>query len=139
MHPLDDLIAEWASTLEGSEPALVPHLDEIIDHVRADAEARMAAGADASTALAAALGSFGAPRDIATDYRKTAAHREHRVAAVTTIVASLVLTAAFVAVDKAVRPLDATWLVLGWAVFVLPIDSALPHLLRWREGRSTSA
>lgn len=37
MPQLDELVNQWVQHLETSEPALAPHLDEIADHVRADA------------------------------------------------------------------------------------------------------
>lgn len=139
MHPLDDLIAQWAAALEASEPALAPHLDEITDHVRADAEARVAAGAEPSQAFAAALGSFGAPREVAADFRKTALHFERKAVAAASIVLSLVLVAVVLVIDKLVRPVDPAWLAVAWVVIVLSSEGVIPHLLRWRERRAAGA
>jgi hypothetical protein len=140
MHPLDDLIAQWAAALEASEPALAPHLDEITDHVRADAEARVAAGAEPSQAFAAALGSFGAPRrSRQTSARRTALRVERRAVAAASIVLSLVLVAMVLVIDKLVRPVDPAWLAVAWVVIVLPSEGVIRHLLRWRERRAAGA
>jgi hypothetical protein len=123
MHRLDELIDHWVGTLGKAEPALKPHLEEIADHVRTDAHARAAAGAEMSDAFAAAVGSFGAPRALATEFLKPGPNEER--AAVRLVIGYLavvlVLTAAMVAVDKLVTPLDATSFGLVWVFILNPL------------------
>jgi hypothetical protein len=132
MSRLDDLIDQWAQALKASEPRLGPHLDEVKDHVRTSARARIDAGAEVSDAFAAAIGAFGAPREVAAEYLKSArAGRRFVLELVGAYVAAvLVLTAAVVVLDNFV-PLDVKWVGIGLSfVATLPV-AALPFVLPW--------
>lgn len=124
MSPLDDLVDQWVRQLARTEPALAPHLDEIADHVRTDAETRIEAGADVTTAFAAAVGAFGVPRAVADEYRRTARRHEKKFAAwylAVTLGVTLLVVTAIVIVDKTYYPIDPAWAAFAWVLF-------LPHL-----------
>lgn len=132
MPPLDHLIDQWAQTLKTSEPRLGRHLDEIKDHVRTDAQRRIGEGADVSSAFAAAVGAFGAPRDVADEFLKSAISRTVVLKyAGAYLAAALVLTTAIVVVDG-YHPLDVQWVVAGLMVVMLLPVLAVPFVLeRW--------
>ena len=135
MPQLDELVDEWVRGVEASEPALGPHLEEIADHVRSDARDRVQAGSDVPSAFAAAVGAFGAPRDLAHDYTASAYRSQRRAAttyAAVMIGGTLVLTGAVVAIDKLVHPLDPRW----FTFLYLPILLA-SNLFFFERARST--
>lgn len=138
MPQLDELVNQWVQHLETSVPALAPHLDEIADHVRADAQARIDAGSDVSVAFAAAVEAFGAPRDVAKDYLVSVRRSERRAAAgygAVVIGVSLIVTTTAVLIDKAFYPLDPRWLALG---LVVPPVAAL-CIFMWRLSNNRAA
>lgn len=140
MPRLDGLIDEWVRTLGEAEPALKPHLDEIADHLRTDVQARVNAGADLTDAFAAAIGAFGAPRELAQEFLKSERRREERIALRLTamyLVASFLVTAAIVGIDKLVVPLNPTWFGL-LLVFVVNPLLMLPFLARFLKTRRRS-
>lgn len=53
MRQLDEFVDAWVRSVGTSEPHLVPHLDEIADHVRSDARERIDSGFDVPSAFAA--------------------------------------------------------------------------------------
>lgn len=136
MPRLDELIDQWVHALREAEPALEPHLDEIADHVRTDAQERISAGADMPDAFAAAIGTFGAPRQLVKEFLKSKPSEERLALKFTAmyLAASLVLTAAIIAIDKLVVPLNPTWLLPVW-LFVLNPLLALPFLARFLTQR----
>ena len=131
MSQLDDLIDQWAQTLKTAEPDLGPHLDEIKDHVRTDAQTRIDDGSATSTAFAAAIGTFGAPREVANEYLKSsrAGRRFVLLLAGAYLAVVLVLTTALVVVDGSF-PLDVKWVGIGWTLVVVSPAVALPFVLR---------
>jgi len=133
MTTLDDMIDEWVRTLGQAELPLKPHLDEIADHVRTDALGRIGAGAEVPDAFAAAIGSFGAPREVAREFLKSEPSEERTALrfAVVYIVASLLVTAAIVGIDKVVIPLDSTLVAL---VLVFVVNPLLAFILMARRG-----
>ncbi|MCN0153284.1 hypothetical protein [Salinispora arenicola] len=138
MPQLDELVNQWLQHLETSEPALAPHLDEIADHICADAQARIDTGSDVSVAFAAAVEAFGAPRDVAKDYLVSARRSERRAAAgygAVVIGVSLIVTTTAVLIDKAFYPLDSRWLALG---LVVPPVAAL-CIFMWRLSNNRAA
>lgn len=136
MPRLDELIDQWVHTLGDAEPALKPHLDEIADHVRTDAQERISAGADVHDAFAAAIGTFGAPRQLAKEFLKSKPSEERLALKVTAmyLAASLVLAAAIIAIDKLVLPLNPTRLAFVW-VFILNPLLMSPFLVRFVKER----
>ncbi|MFR9756808.1 hypothetical protein [Streptomyces sp. TR06-5] len=140
MSQLDALVDQWVGRLARTEPELGPCAAEIADRVRSDAAARMEAGADAETAVAAAAAALGTPREVADAYRRTARRREQRFAARwvgVTLGATLLATTAIVLVDKVVRPIDPAWAAFAW-VLSLPALS-LPVLVAVRSRSSAVA
>jgi hypothetical protein len=124
MRQLDELVDAWMDAVGDAEPLLRPHLEEIADHVRTDARARVASGSEVPAAFAAAVGAIGAPHDIAHDYAITEDREERRLAgrfAVATILGTLAVTAIVVAIDKRVQPIDPRWFAFTY----------LPLLIAW--------
>ena len=122
MPRLDELIDRWIDALGEAEPALTPHLDEIADHVRSDAQARCDAGVDVSDAFAAAILTFGVPRELAQEFLKTPGDERFVLRrTVMYLAASFLVTAMTVAVDKLVVPLDPKWVSFVLLVVVNPL------------------
>lgn len=120
MRQLDELVDAWVRSVATSEPHLVPHLDEIADHLRTDARERVRSGSDLPSAFAASVGALGAPRALAHDFAATEHRWERRLTtrfALATIIGTLVVTSAVVAIDKLVHPLDPRW----FAFLYLPV------------------
>lgn len=138
MHRLDELIHRWVATLLEAEPALKPHLDEIADHVRTAAQVRIDAGADLSDAFAAATGSFGAPRELAREFLRSAWNEERLARRLVAwyLVAAILVTVGIVAVDKIVFPLPSPpWFAIAW-VFILNPLLMLPFVLQFLKARN---
>jgi hypothetical protein len=136
MHRLDDLIDRWVATLTEAEPALKPHSDEIADHVRTDAQARVEAGADMSDAFAAAIGSFGAPRELAREFLRSEWNEDRLALRLVAwyLAVVLLITVGFVAIDKLVVPLPTTAFALAW-LFILNPLLMLPFVFRFFRAR----
>lgn len=137
MPQLDERIDQWVDALGTAEPALRPHLDEIGDHVRSDARARVRAGADPSSAFAAAITAFGAPRNLAIEFVKSEPSEERLALNFVALylIVTLLVTATFIGIDKLVLPLDPTWFGLVW-MFVLNPLIMLPFIVRYLRVRS---
>lgn len=124
MRSLDELVATWVEAVAAAHPLLRPHLEEIADHVRTDAQARVESGSEVAAAFAAAIGAVGAPHDMARDYAITEDREERRLAgrfAAATILGTLAATAIVVAIDKRVQPIDPRWFAFTY----------LPVLIAW--------
>lgn len=124
MRSLDELVDGWVTAVGAAEPLLRPHLEEIADHVRSDARARVASGSEVTAAFEAAIGAIGAPHAIAHDDANTEERVERRRAArcsVATVLGTLVATGIVVAIDKRVQPIDPRWFAFTY----------LPILIAW--------
>src|SRR5690606_24214364 len=124
-----------ARAIGASEPELVPHLDEIADHVRSDAQERIRAGSTESSAFTAAIAAFGPLREVASGFaasRHRARDRAAAVYAASMIIGTLVMTGLVVAIDKLVQPLDLRWFVVLYLP-VLLASSLYFELFRKRE------
>lgn len=131
MSQLDHLIDQWAQALKTAEPRLGPHLDEIKDHVRTSAQVRIDAGAETSNAFAAAIGTFGAPREVANEYLKSArAGRNFVLKLVGAYLATVMVATAAVVLVDAYYPLDVEWVAIRWTFVVTLPAVALPFVLR---------
>lgn len=132
MPQLEHLLDEWARSVIRAEPHLEPHLDEIRDHLRTDAQARIDEGAEVASAFAAAIGAFGAPREVAFEFLKSSIPSHSRILKYVAayLLAVLVLTAVIVVVDD-FYPLNVTWVAIGLTSIVTLPAIAIPfHLER---------
>ncbi|MPZ20575.1 MAG: hypothetical protein GEV06_22065 [Luteitalea sp.] len=100
------------------------------------AQARLSAGVDVPEAFAAAIGTFGAPRELAKEFLKTGPGEQRLAFKLTAmyVAASLLLTAAIVGVDKLVIPLNPTWTAFV-LVFLLHPLLILPFAMRYLKVR----
>ncbi len=135
MSSLDALISQWTDQLRATHPELVPHLGELADHVRSSAQDRIDGGAAVEDAFASALGSFGAPTDLSTEFHKnsTVLKRNERVAVGTYLLITAVFTGAVLLVD---RRFDLGNQALAWLLVVWVVTTGLHEVLlrRARHG-----
>ena len=135
MPSLDALIGQWTEQLRATHPELAPHIDELADHVRSSAQARIDDGAAVEDAFASALGSFGAPEDLGGEFSKNAVvlRAKERVAVGTYLLITALFTGAVLLVnwrfDLGNQAL--TWLLVVW-VFTTGLHQVL--LRRARHG-----
>ena len=120
MPSLDALIGQWAEQLGATHPELIPHLDELADHVRSSAQARIDGGAAVEDAFASALGSFGAPADLGAEFHKNSAvmKGKERVAVGTYLLITALFTGAVLLVDWRFELGNQalSWLLVVWVV-----------------------
>ena len=137
MPSLDALIGQWAGQLRATHPDLIPHLDELEDHVRTSAQARIGAGAAVEDAFASALGSFGAPEDLGAEFHKnsTVMKGKERVAVGTYLLITALFTGAVLLVDWR---FDLGNQALLWLLVVWVVTTGLHQVLlrRARHGLS---
>ena len=138
MQLLDSLVEEWAKKLKTSEPHLRWHLDEIKDHVHADAQQRIDAGADVPTAFAAAIDTFGPPGELANEFLKSRLRAQTLALRYTAIyvLAFMVLTAAIIVVDKTYYPINVKWVGIGLTSLAVLWAFAMPFVVRSRLERA---
>ncbi len=135
MPSLDALISQWTDQLRATHPELLPHLDELADHVRSSAQDRIDAGTAVEDAFAAALGSFGAPSDLGAEFHKnsTVMKGKERVAVGTYLLITAVFTGAVLLVDMR---FDLGNQALAWLLVVWVVTTGLREVLlrRARHG-----
>lgn len=130
MPRLEHLLDEWAQSLIRSEPHLERHLDEIRDHVRTGAQARIDGGAEVANAFASAVGSFGAPREVALEFLKSSIPSRTLILkyVVAYLLTVLLLTAGIVLIDDFHR-LNVMWVAIGLTSIVTVPAIAIPFYL----------
>ena len=138
MSSLDALIGQWAGQLRATHPDLVPHLDELEDHVRTSAQARIDDGATVEDAFASALGSFGAPEHLGREFQKntTVMKGKERVAVGAYLIITALFTGAVLLVDWR---LDLGSQALMWLLGVWVVTTGLHQVLLRRVRHGLSA
>ena len=135
MPSLDALVSQWTDQLRATHPGLTPHLGEIADHVRSNAQDRIDDGAAIDDAFAAALGSFGAPTDLSGEFGKNSTLRKskERRAVGTYLLITAIFTGAVLVVD---RRFDLGEQALAWLLVVWVLTIGLHEVLlrRARHG-----